>query len=199
MPAPQAGITVRHPFPVTAPTSAAIRPCAPGDETALSLVGQATFLEAFAGVIPGPDLLGHCVRQHAVAKYAAWLRDPATRVWLAEVEPGQAPVGYLVLTTPDLPLPDPGPGDAEIKRVYILHRFQGQGLGARLMDTAGAHAASVGIRRLLLGVYSQNASAIAFYGKLGYRKVGRRSFRVGDLTCEDFVMARPVAEGAGAP
>ena len=170
-----------------------IRPASPGDEIALALVGQASFLEAFAGVLPGRDLMSHCLKQHAVEKYAAWLQDPATSVWLAEVDPGGAPVGYLVLTTPDLPLPDLGPGDTEIKRVYLLHRFQGEGLGTRLMDAAHRQAAAAGKRRLLLGVYSQNASAVAFYERLGYRKIGRRSFTVGSLTCEDFIMSRPVA------
>ena len=113
-----------------------IRTCAPGDEIALSLVGQASFLEAFAGAVAGQDVLAHCINQHAVAKYAAWLRDPASRVWLAEVEPGRAPVGYLVLTRPDLPLADIGAADIEVKRVYVLHRFQGQRIGARLMEEA---------------------------------------------------------------
>lgn len=176
-----------------------IRAGVPGDETTLALIGQATFLEAFAGIIPGRDLVSHCLRQHAVEKYAAWLGDPATRVWLAEVEPGQAPVGYLVLTTPDLPVPDLGPGDAEIKRVYILHRFQGEGLGTRLMDAARSQAMASGVKRLLLGVYSQNASAIAFYQRLGYRKIGRRTFKVGEQMCEDLVMARSIAAGRDEP
>ncbi len=192
--------------PSSAPTRSAagappasIRVAVPGDEAALALVGQASFLEAFAGVIPGGDLMSHCLRQHAAGKYAAWLRDPVTHVWLAEVEPGRAPVGYLVLTTPDLPLPDLGPADAEVKRVYILHRFQGQRLGARLMETATLHAAAHGIRRLLLGVYSKNDSAVGFYEKLGYRKVGRRSFKVGERMCEDFVMARRLAPEPDTP
>ncbi len=101
-------------------------------------MGQATFLEAFAGVISGQDILAHCRQQHAVDKYAAWLRDAASAVWLAETEPGRAPVGYLVLTTPDLPLPDLGPADAEVKRIYLFHRFQGQGMGRLLMEAARA-------------------------------------------------------------
>ena len=32
--------------------SITIRPCVPGDEAALALVGQATFLETYAGVLP---------------------------------------------------------------------------------------------------------------------------------------------------
>jgi diamine N-acetyltransferase len=168
------------------------RKCVPGDEATLSLLGQATFLEAFAGVISGHDTLAHCRKQHTVEKYAVWLRDAASAVWLAEVEPGRAPVGYLVLTTPDLPLADLGPADAEVKRIYLLHRFQGQGVGRLLMDAARAHASASGIKRLLLGVYSKNTAAITFYERLGYEKVGRRAFLVGENTYEDFVFALTV-------
>lgn len=168
-------------------TDGAIRKCGPGDELALAIVGQGSFLEAFAGTIPGPDLLLHCMRQHAIEKYRDWLADPASAVWLAEVAPEAAPVGYLVLTKPDLPV-DVGPADLEVKRVYLFHRFQGTGLGARLMQAARAEAMNRGMRRLVLGVYSGSAAAIAFYERLGYRRIGERSFRVGRNTYHDFVL-----------
>ncbi len=38
----------------------------------------------------------------------------------------------------------------------------------------------------------KNATAVAFYEKLGYVKVGRRAFRVGENTYEDFVFALPL-------
>lgn len=40
--------------------SVTIRPCVAGDEAALALVGQATFLETYAGVLPAGDILSHC-------------------------------------------------------------------------------------------------------------------------------------------
>jgi ribosomal protein S18 acetylase RimI-like enzyme len=166
-----------------------IRRCVAGDEVALSIVGQATFLDAFAGVLAGKDILGHCVRQHSSEKYAGWLRDPASAVWIAEVESGQAPIGYLVLRKPDLPLSDISPEDAEVKRVYLLSRFRGAGVGRRLMLEAETYARAQGIRRLLLGVYSGNDAAISFYEKLGYKRVGERSFEVGDNTYHDFILA----------
>jgi len=43
-------------------------------------------------------------------------------------------VGYLVLGTPDVPVKDPDPNDWEIKRIYLLSRFQGSGNGRRLME-----------------------------------------------------------------
>lgn len=166
-----------------------IRRCGSGDEIALSIVGQASFLDTFAGILSGRDILGHCVRQHSSEKYADWLRNPASAAWIAEVEPGQAPVGYLVLTKPDLPMADVSPDDAEVKRVYLLSRFRGAGLGRRLMLEAETYARAHGVRRLLLGVYSGNGAAISFYERLGYKRVGERSFKVGDNTYHDFILA----------
>jgi ribosomal protein S18 acetylase RimI-like enzyme len=166
-----------------------IRRCGPGDEIALSIVGQASFLDTFAGILSGQDIIGHCVKQHSSEKYAGWLRDSGSAVWIAEVEPGQAPVGYLVLTKPDLPLADVSPDDAEIKRVYLLSRFRGAGLGRRLMQEAEIHARERGVRRLLLGVYDGNDAAISFYERLGYKRAGERSFTVGDNTYHDFILA----------
>lgn len=168
--------------------SISIRKCLAGDEVALSLVGQASFLEAFAGIIHGDDILGHCFKQHSAEKYAEWIRDPGSIVWLAEVQPGSAPVGYLVMTKPDLPLRDISPADLEVKRIYLLHRFQGSGLGARLMREAEINARVKGARRLLLGVYAKNEAAVGFYEKLGYRKIGTRVFKVGDHHYDDFIL-----------
>lgn len=169
-------------------SEAVIRRCDPDDAATLSLIGQATFLESFAGILPGQDILRHCAHQHGVEKYAAWLRDPAATIWLVEVEPKQAPVGYLVMTTPDLPLADLSPSDREIKRIYLLHRFQGAGIGRQLMEQASTHALAHHVRRLLLGVYAHNRDAIHFYEKLGYRPVGQRLFKIGEKLCEDLIL-----------
>jgi len=178
------------------PLECLIRACVPGDEQALALVGQATFLEAFAGLLRGSDIAAHCQRAHHPQVYHAWLQDGSVRAWLAEAAQGGAPVGYVVLTCADLPVANIGPDDLEIKRVYLLHRFQRMGLGSRLMETARLYARQRRGRRLLLGVYEHNSEAIAFYRSLGYDTVGTRSFRVGDMICQDLIMALPLAAPA---
>jgi len=165
-----------------------IHRCAPGDEAALALVGVATFLESYSGIIDGGDIVAHCGRQHSADKYRAWLAEPDTAIWLAGVAPGDAPVGYLVLTKPDLPLPTLSAGDAEVKRIYVLGKFQGRQLGRQLMETAVAHAKAAGKSRLLLGVYGENRAALAFYGRLGFTKVGVRQFQVGSRTYDDLIL-----------
>ncbi|WP_068877259.1 MULTISPECIES: GNAT family N-acetyltransferase [unclassified Phenylobacterium] len=169
-----------------------IRPCGPQDAGALALVGQATFLETYATVLPAADILAHCSHEHGEARYAAWLAQPGTyRFWAAGVAGLGAAVGYVMLCPPDLPVPT-GPGDLEIKRIYLLSRFQGGGVGARLMATAIDAAKTLGARRVLLGVYGENASAIAFYARQGFAEAGVRKFQVGANTYDDLVLARAV-------
>jgi ribosomal protein S18 acetylase RimI-like enzyme len=173
-----------------------VRRAVPGDEQALAQVGQATFLETFAGVLDGADLLAHCSRQHAHEVYRDWLADERITTWLATIAPGAAPVGYLVLAPPALPVADPGPTDVEIKRIYLLYRFQGAGVGRRLLDAAIRHARERGARRMLLGVYAHNHDALAFYARCGFHDVGERRFRVGDNEYDDRVLALDLVEQA---
>ncbi|MDP3853579.1 GNAT family N-acetyltransferase [Phenylobacterium sp.] len=169
--------------------SITIRACRPGDEAALALVGQATFLETYAGVLPAADIVSHCRTEHGEALYAAWLAKPGYNLWAAEMDEGGAAVGYAALTPPDLPVPT-GEKDVELKRIYLLNRFHGTGLGAKLMTTAMEAAAHEGFTRMLLGVFGGNSRAIAFYARQGYVEAGVRKFRVGANEYDDLVLAR---------
>ncbi len=159
-----------------------------GDEDALSLVGQATFLETFAGVLDGSAIVAHCYAAHSPARYREWLEDPGSRLWLAETEVGKAPIGYAVLSSPALPGADPA-HDLELKRIYLLARYQGGGLGKQLLASAIEHARLAGAARLLLGVYAGNAGAISFYGRQGFKQFAIRKFNVGGRDYDDHVLS----------
>ena len=51
-------------------------------------------------------------------------------------------------------------------------------------------AAATGAAGIWLGVNSENAKAIRFYEKSGFRKVGTKSFQLGSRVEHDFVMER---------
>ncbi|SDW57980.1 GNAT family N-acetyltransferase [Lysobacter enzymogenes] len=166
-----------------------IRRAHAGDADALALAGAATFLETFAGILAGADIVAHCRKQHASELYAQSLADPAVALWLAETAAGAAPVGFAMLTAPYLPLADLRADDLELKRIYLLSRFHGGGTGRRLMQHAVDEARSRGAGRLLLGVYAGNERALAFYARCGYVRVGERRFQVGANTYEDAILA----------
>jgi len=176
---------------MTAAPKYRLRRCTSGDEPALSLVGGASFLEAFADILNGDDILAHFHKNHSVETYAKYMALPTGRITIAESAPGNAPVGYIVCCEPDLPV-DITSEDYELRRIYLLHRFQGLGIGKALMDAAIEHARDLGRKRLVLGVYGKNHDAIRFYEKCGFTQIGERYFTVGATTHHDAVMARPI-------
>ena len=160
------------------------------DAPALAIVGAGTLLESFAGLVDGQALLLQCARVHSETSYRDYFAKPETAVWLAVLQPGDAPVGYVMLTTPDLPLANITHEDIEIKRIYLFARFQGSGGGKLLLNQAVAAANDAGKKRLLLGVNAENQLALAFYYRNGFEKVGVRKFQVGDILCDDFILAK---------
>jgi ribosomal protein S18 acetylase RimI-like enzyme len=172
-------------------TSFRLRQCGAGDEERLSLVGGASFLEAFADVLDVDDILAHFHKNHSPEMYAKYMAMPTGRVAIAEVPPGNGPVGYIICCEPDFPM-ETRTDDYELRRIYLLHRFQGLGIGKALMDRAIEYTRELGRKRLLLGVYGKNHAAIRFYQKAGFTQIGERFFTVGSTTHHDAVMARAV-------
>ncbi len=163
-----------------------VRAAGRADAGALALAGAATFLDAFAGILDGGDILAHCARAHRAPVYEAWL-DGGGLAWL--VEDKGAPVGYALAGGVSLTVSDPDPDDVELKRIYLLSRYLGSGAGTALLRHAIEAARAAARRRMLLGVYEGNARARAFYAKAGFVQVGTRQFLVGHRMHDDVVLA----------
>ena len=153
------------------------------DAERLSLVSDATFLETFAHEIPGEAMLTHCREKHA-PQYLAKLIENGARAWLAEIN--GTPIGYALLI-PQPELDAAQTGDVELKKIYVLSRFQGTGTAQRLF--ADVLRAANGNKRLLLGVKDDNHRAISFYKRQGFEIIGTRQFNVGGELYDDYVFA----------
>jgi ribosomal protein S18 acetylase RimI-like enzyme len=161
----------------------AIKRCHVGDERRLSLLGKATFLETYAGNTAADDLLAFVEAEHSAERYRFWLESDFAKIWIAETIPGRSAIGYAVaLVSSD------GGADVEIKRLYVLHRFQQNGLGHLLMNEILATARHDRIAELVLRVQKANQSAVDFYSRNGFRVVGEESFRVGAQDHDALVM-----------
>jgi ribosomal protein S18 acetylase RimI-like enzyme len=159
------------------------------DAAALSLVASAAFLETFAGLLEGPDIVAHCAKANHQDAFRDWAEAADGRVVVAEIATGGAPIGYTVLTTPNMPAVETSPADIELRRIYTLSRAHGTGLGPALMAQALLDARAMGCERVLLGVYAGNERARAFYEKQGFAKVGERQYQVGATLCDDVIYA----------
>ena len=170
-----------------------VRQAVSGDAAALALLGAATFLETYAPLIDGVDIVAQCAAQQRVETYAAWLDGPDSTVFIAASDTG-APVGLAVMMPPSPEIDSPAiqPGDRELKRIYVLSPWYGSGLGAALMAHGVAEAEARGAKRVLVGVLGRNARALAFYRRQGFVDIGTRRFLVGSHWHDDLVLARGI-------
>lgn len=98
--------------------------------------------------------------------------------------------GYLKVNTDDDQSEEMGDESLEIERIYIRNKFQKHGLGKYLLNKAMEIAMERNKKKIWLGVWEKNESAIAFYKKMGFVQTGAHSFYMGDEEQMDFIMTK---------
>jgi ribosomal protein S18 acetylase RimI-like enzyme len=84
----------------------------------------------------------------------------------------------------------------DIGAMYVRASAQGTGLADALMTALLQHATTV-VEQVQLTVNAENARAIKFYRRHGFRQIGiiPRSLHVGDRYYDDMLMFRSVSSG----
>jgi len=165
-----------------------IRRAVPADAAVLAELGARTFVESFGQLYSTADLQAFLDESHSVAAYATLLASPLYALWLA-VEGGEA-IGYALAGPCGLPHADVGPGDGELKRLYVSSTAQGGGVGAKLFEQALAWLERGGPRTLWISVWSENYGAQRFYGRYGFEMAGEYEFIVGQQRDREFMYRR---------
>lgn len=88
-------------------------------------------------------------------------------------------LGYLNLTPSD-------DGVIKMRQVAVEQQAQGMGVGKKLVETSEVLARKLGFKVMVLHA---RETAVAFYEKLGYQKVGER---FEEVTIPHFCMEKPV-------
>lgn len=81
---------------------------------------------------------------------------PETELWVAATDDGR-PIAFMGLS------------GAHIDSLFVDPAHHGRGVGRRLVS----HALDLAGPELTVDVNEQNGSALAFYGRLGFRRIGR--------------------------
>ena len=169
----------------------AIRRATPADAEALSALAERTFVEAFGHLYPPEDLEAFLRESYAVDRQRVILETPGYAVWFLEDD--GVPVGHAAAGPCGLPNPAVRPEDGELKRLYVLAKYQNGGWGARLFQAAMDWLQADGPRTIWIGVWSQNLGAQRFYARHGFEKVGEHTFPVGRVVDLEFTLRREKA------
>lgn len=166
----------------------ACRDAALGDAGTVAELFARCFVETFAHLYRPEDLdafLGGITAQ----SFAEEIGDGGFAIRLAEID--SEPVGFVKLGPPGLPIETP-PLTLELRQIYVLKPWQGQGVAQQLYDWAESEARRRGGKHLQLTVYIENERARRFYQRRGFAVVGRYDFMVGTQADEDIVMRKPL-------
>ncbi|GAA3403907.1 GNAT family N-acetyltransferase [Pseudarthrobacter polychromogenes] len=174
--------------------TSSIRKAAADDAGALAALAAVTFPLACPPSASPDDIAAHLANTLSERHFQDYLADPDTTILVID---GGGLRGYSLLV--NRPPEDPDVVAAlgivpsvELSKCYVHPEHHGLGAAAELMHASLQAAGEAGGRGVWLGVNSQNARAIRFYGKSGFRKVGTKSFRLGSAVEHDFVLEREV-------
>ena len=82
----------------------------------------------------------------------------------------------------------------EIERIYVIKDMKGQGIGRFMIEKTIEIARIHNYDYVWLGVWADNAAAIAFYQKMGFTVFGEHTFMMGNDAQKDLLMIRRLSD-----
>lgn len=98
-----------------------------------------------------------------------------------------------ILLTPQCPIKDIEPC-IEISTFYILERFQGLGIGKKLLIECLDQIKQMNQHNVWLTVYYKNQNAIDFYLKQNFNHIGEMDFLLGEEKHKNYIMIKNINE-----
>ena len=170
-----------------------IRSATEHDVGALVDLGARTFRDTYGHSNDPAELAAHIADSYNEPVVSAALRDPNVTYLVADDAGRIAGFAKLVVGSTEDGIVAARP--AELNQLYLDSGEHGRGLGRALLDACAEHARREDCDVLWLGVWEKNPKAIAFYERVGLRKVGAHVFRFGSELQTDLLMVLPLAAG----
>ncbi len=156
------------------------------DVAALTAIARQTFYDTFTGTCTEEDMnlfLNQYFTEEVLAKE---INNDADFCFFAELNGN--PVGYLRFMEDYSSFPIMKQWKAlELKRIYVLKEFHGQGIAQQLMDFILHYARQNNFEVVWLGVWEHNTRAHKFYEKFGFKNSGyTHNFPIGNTPQTDY-------------
>lgn len=155
---------------------------------ALRTIGMETFAVSYQDDYDPTVLENYCQNAFSIATLEEELSDD--NVYYYFLKKGPEICGYFRLNVGEAQSEPFDDDYAEIQRLYILPQFQGQKLGALMIQNAFDISKSLGKTKVWLGVWEENDGAIAFYKKQGLVETGDHEFVMEGIVDRDLIFEK---------
>lgn len=167
-----------------------IRRATPEDAVLISVLATATFYEAYFEQDEPADLAEYIRASFAIEALRNELNDPNNSFHV--ILHDKKAVGYAKLVDgsshPSITAKYP----VELKRIYLLERVWGTGIGEKLLKHCVETAREMGGTSIWLGVWEENQRGQSFYKKHGFVQTGTLEFPYGNSVGINLVMEKPL-------
>lgn len=158
------------------------------DARLISVLATTTFYEAYFEQDDPADLANYIVESFGLDSVLHQLNDPNSTFFLLSAD--GFTVGYAKLIAGSRDPSIVAVNTIELKRIYILERVWGKGVGEMLLEHCMEAARQLGHESIWLGVWEQNKRAQRFYEKQGFVPTGTLEFPYGDSVGINLVMEK---------
>lgn len=165
-----------------------IRKCVMEDLEQLRCIAYQTFDETFREQNKKKNIDNYLASTFTEEKVLKEFQNPNSFFYFIYYQESLA--GYLKLNVKNAQTESYDGNNLEIERIYILNQFQKLGLGKKLFDKALEVGEELSCDHIWLGVWEKNFNAIAFYEKLGFKKIDEHAFYMGDEKQIDYIMIK---------
>lgn len=159
-----------------------------GDADRLRAFAEHTFRVAYEAQNNAEDFKAYCDEYFSPEHILAEISHPHSTFWFAWID--EQLVAYLKLDFDQHPAELNSNRTVKIERIYVDPTFQGQKIGAKLLEFAGEQARLSGAEWLWLSVWTANPPAIRFYERNGFTIFGTETFVVGTDKQMDWMMGK---------
>ena len=156
------------------------------DSEVLSELGAKTFYDTFRPFHTEEDLQQYIKKAYSVELISENLLKQNIQYFIAFDE--DKPIGYLKLIKDVSHEKLQTQKNIELEKIYVLKEYLDKKIGKELMMKAINFSKQNNFETLFLGVWQENHKAVNFYKKFGFETFTTRTFQLGSIICDDFLM-----------
>ena len=162
--------------------------CDVDDVIALQELSVETFAEAFEKQNDPEDFKTYLTKAFSKEQLLSEVGNPDTFFYF--VTRGDELVGYLKVNVFGAQSELRETEGMELERIYVKSKFQGQGMGSKMLSFVESLALEKDKTYLWLGVWEHNPNAIRFYERNGYVKFGTHPYYIGNDKQVDWLLKK---------
>lgn len=164
-----------------------ISPAKNSESKLLAVLFKTVYINTYGTEGVTDEFANFIEKQFAPTKIENDFENGHSSLWVAKYN--NNPVGVLQIVYKN-PCPVTNKLLPEINKLYILTHFSGKGIGQKLMKVAEQELIQNGHKVVWLWVLDTNKRAIDFYGKQGYKNIGKADFQMEVNSYKNIVMQK---------